>query len=481
MININEYKIAYDDFNNKLGVNNDFQLCTSNLLLLLFLQYIQNLYLEKWKNINIFFIRQNRLKSWNYQIIEGNINNKKIILIDNFIEDISSLYYVEKCLNVIWNNISSVYSIFYNKNFTSSFKYKHYFLYNKNKTIDNILWNQDNCTFIKNLWYSNKQNLYNKVSSIIYKNLFIGYVEEWFIKAYDKDNFSLQWSYHVWNKNINITELLLLWDYIIFWAWDWNVVKMSAIDWIKKDTYFLSDNIIKNITFDIEYNMLIIPISYCSMNNKFSLLFINYDSFEKIHELIFNYEFVNSWLKINSSADFLIGDIQWTIFKINLFNFIVTVFSEKIPNISNDFIYIKENNSVLIWNYSGDIYNINLWNWKLINKKINNFWILSIPLVVNNKIYIWSVDKKVYILDLKLNIIWTINTKWRIFSSPELVWEKIIFWSNDSRIYIYDINDKNLEYIQLWERITKKIIKISNNSIFVQDFNNNLYRILLKN
>ncbi|MBT6778679.1 hypothetical protein HOA93_02680 [bacterium] len=47
MININEYKIAYDDFNNKLGVNNDFQLCTSNLLLLLFLQYIQNLYLEK--------------------------------------------------------------------------------------------------------------------------------------------------------------------------------------------------------------------------------------------------------------------------------------------------------------------------------------------------------------------------------------------------------------------------------------------------
>ena len=68
MININEYKIAYDDFNNKLGVNNDFQLCTSNLLLLLFLQYIQNLYLEKWKNINIFFIRQNRLKSWNYQI-----------------------------------------------------------------------------------------------------------------------------------------------------------------------------------------------------------------------------------------------------------------------------------------------------------------------------------------------------------------------------------------------------------------------------
>jgi outer membrane protein assembly factor BamB len=98
-------------------------------------------------------------------------------------------------------------------------------------------------------------------------------------------------------------------------------------------------------------------------------------------------------------------------------------------------------------------------------------------LYINKRLYVGSVDKKMYILNDKLDTIWSIDTLWRIFSSPVLINKNLVcFGSNDSRLYTYNITTEQINYFQMSERIISKPI-LFNNKLVIQDFLNNIYSI----
>lgn len=100
------------------------------------------------------------------------------------------------------------------------------------------------------------------------------------------------------------------------------------------------------------------------------------------------------------------------------------------------------------------------------------------PLFYKDYVYVASLDKNLYCVDLaQQSVKWTFATKGRVFTAPCVIEDKIYIGSNDARLYELDPeNGKNTSFFQSVERITHApAYNPSSKRFFVPTFANELY------
>ncbi len=326
---------------------------------------------------------------------------------------------------------------------------------------------------LKETKFKIEKEIFKKDNIVSFKNNII--INEWFwvIRSINSDNLTENWKTDLFDKNSYWFMPLITKDYIYIITKNWILFELLWETWIISRTGIVCDSVERNIIINVKWDQLIIAWLSYKNNLNSSLYFVKISDFSFIEIQLKGY--ISSELfYFNKKVYFWISWLWLSIYDNNsLFSY----------NIVWDIIWWFEvhKNNIYFSTTAGIVYIYNCINWLITNsKKISDYWIVSSPLVSNNKLYLTSVDKNLYILDLDLRINWLVKTNWRIISRPIKYKKYIIFWSNDSRLYFYNTEKLELSLSQFWERIVNSPI-ILNNNIFIQDFLNNIYSIDIKN
>lgn len=146
--------------------------------------------------------------------------------------------------------------------------------------------------------------------------------------------------------------------------------------------------------------------------------------------------------------------------------------------IKSSLAFDTENNLLVFGSFDGNLYLLDLESGALRSKFETQAPIYSIPLIYKNHAVFSSLDKKVYNLDLKTRRLkWEFATSGRVFASPMVIDGKILVGSNDGRLYEINFETGQLEnFFQVTERITNKIAyNKKTKTVFLPTYANEIY------
>lgn len=145
--------------------------------------------------------------------------------------------------------------------------------------------------------------------------------------------------------------------------------------------------------------------------------------------------------------------------------------------------YDSKQRLIVCGSMDGKIYILNASNGLPVFAKEMGAGMYSIPLVYNETVYITSLDKHVYALDLdSFNERWRFQTNGRIFASPIFAEESLWVGSNDGCLYELDPEKGTVKsYFQTTERIVNAIAyNADTKRLFVPTCANELYCLTKK-
>jgi len=126
-------------------------------------------------------------------------------------------------------------------------------------------------------------------------------------------------------------------------------------------------------------------------------------------------------------------------------------------DVKASFAYDKKTRMIFFGTLGGTFYALSLDGSVVYAKEIGPVY--SIPCVKGDSIYVSSLDKHIYALDIATGKDrWSYATSGRIFASPVIIENSLWCGSNDGRLYEIDSeNGKLKRYFQVSERIVNKI------------------------
>lgn len=459
-----------------------FQVWWLELWVIPFISWIVMEGINRWKNINSFFVRKDRKLSWLWNKIEWNFDNEKIIIVDDLFNSWKSIWKVFHSLKEEGKNI---YKIFTFINFWS--EEGRLFLKKNNLILDYEFTLSD--FWLDSFWNSLTRVKENYKSPVIFpdfrriyslenfnkflespksnpiieeKNIYMWW-EWWKLISICKDTWMLKWEFEVWivigHKNI-LSSPIIIKNNIIFWSYDGNLYCLDKNNWKVKWKSIYSDWIWSSASYSEKYNKIYIWLELGWLGNKGSLAWIDFSSWEKKWEVFFE-DFVHCspwyseklWLVICGWNDWKILCVKWdngdVLFELS-FN----------SPIKSGFTFSDDEKTVYFGCFDNKIYSVDLFNWNINWSYTTNNVVYAKSLVLWNNIFFGSLDKFFYHLDNKWNLIKKIRTFWKIFSEPIIIEDKIIvFASNDWYVYFYDYINLNVIFvIEHRERISTKLL-----------------------
>jgi outer membrane protein assembly factor BamB/orotate phosphoribosyltransferase len=132
---------------------------------------------------------------------------------------------------------------------------------------------------------------------------------------------------------------------------------------------------------------------------------------------------------------------------------------ETAGEIKASFTFAPEKNLVIFGSFDKNLYLLNIDTGELKGKFETKDYIYSTPMFFGDNVYFTSTDKQLYSLNLDTGILnWRFAANGRILSSPEIVNDKVLFGANGGIMYEVDIKSGKCKSIyQTTERITNKI------------------------
>jgi eukaryotic-like serine/threonine-protein kinase len=147
-------------------------------------------------------------------------------------------------------------------------------------------------------------------------------------------------------------------------------------------------------------------------------------------------------------------------------------------DIKESFAYDDKRDFIIFGNIGGNIYILDRKTGKEIFTYKADFGFYSTPLIYDNKLYMSSVDKHLYCIDLdKLELKWRWYGGARIFASPVEIEGSIYIGANTGRLTELDPETgKEISFITVPERITNKIVyNPKTKRFFLPTFANEIY------
>ena len=458
---------------------------------------------QKEKPVNGFFVRKSRNKKGMLKMIEGELSDKKIILVDDLVNKGLSLIRQVEILESLGKKVYAIfvilrfrdleyYEYFLNKgiliksifsldDFTSSLMVKN--LGDKNKGL--VL------TSFKVMWYfkSEKPNYFyvlpKSAPTIDDVKIYFG-ADNGNFWALNQGDGSVVWKHRVFfgsrGKRIFSSPVLHN-NLVYFGAYDGNFYALDKESGKRAWIFMEADWIGSSPCVASSLGLVFVGLEFGLWKKRGGIVALDAETGKK------KWEYMMPGLTHSSPAYsekygvVICGCNDFSVYAFDAQKGKLLWEFETGGEVKASFTFDDARDTVIFGSYDSYVYVLKTKTGELVYKIKTDEAIYSTPLVRDNFAYIASLDKNLYCIDLNTGTIaWKFETNGRIFASPEIIGDKIYIGSNDGRLYELDaLTGKNTAIFQATERITNKIAyNPDTNKIFLPTFANEIYCLAKK-
>jgi outer membrane protein assembly factor BamB len=444
------------------------------------------------KPVNGFFIRKSRKPIGLQKIVEGEINEEKIILVDDLINSGTTVFRQTKTLGLLGKKVDIFFTLI---NFRGEENIKK--LEENNIKLVSLFELPDfGLSFSKN-----DENIFKETFETIWRfespnpqfhqripkstpcldkdKIYFGNDSGYFWALHQTDG-TIAWKFktgYAFQKKYIYSSPAIHKKWIYFGAYDGNIYAINKETGKLKWKNFDADYIGSSPAISPSLNLLFIGCQYGFFNKKGGILALNLETGKKI----WDYQIPSM---VESSPAFCLQKNAVAIGSNGGFVYLFNASDGKLKwkfktggPIKASFCFNLERNLLLFGSYDKSIYALNIDSGKIEGKFSTMDIVYSTPTVLGKNVYFTSLDKNIYSLDIetgKLN--WRFEVGGRIFSSPKIFNNKIYFGSTDGRMYEIDLENKKKSYFQTLERITDDIVyNAETKRFFVTNYANEVY------
>lgn len=450
------------------------------------------------RRVNGFFIRKSRKKDGLMRMIEGAINDEKIVLVDDIINSGKSFIRQVEVLEGLGKKVDTVFVIL---RFRDLDYYKYF--HDKGIKVESLFTLDDffDSLKVKNLfdkkempvsmpfhaeWLfkSEKPNYYYVVPKsapvIDEEKIYFG-ADNGNFWAINQSDGSVVWKYkvgfHAKGKYIFSSPAIYK-NLVYFGAYDGNFYALDKESGRRVWVFTEADWIGSSPCISPNLNLVYVGLEFGLWKKRGGIVALDLESGKK------KWEYTMTGLTHSSPA----YSKKHSVVVCGCNNFSVYAFDaqkgkllwefETGGEVKASFAFDDARDTVIFGSYDSYVYVLKTKIGELVYKIKTDEAIYSTPLVNNNFAYVASLDKNLYCINLDTGkVVWKFATNGRIFASPEIIWDKVYIGSNDGRLYELDsVTGKNTAFFQAAERITNKIAYNKNtDKIFLPTFANEIY------
>jgi len=449
---------------------------------------------QKDRPVNGFFIRKSRKKDGLLKMIEGKINDEKIILVDDLINSGKTFIRQIKVVEGINKKAAEIFTIL---NFRDLNVYD--FAKEKNITITSLFSLPDfglefrgtkSEVLPKNNfhveWYFKGLNpnyfyVVTKSTPVLDADKIYFGSDSGNFWALKQNNGAIAWKYKVgWHaKGKSIFSSPALYNNTVYFgSYDGNVYALDTKTGKRKWVFMEADWVGSSPALAPDLGLLFIGLEFGLFKKRGGIAALDLDTGEKKWEYIMP-EFTHAspaYLPSKNIVAIGCNDSAAYLFNSKTGKLLWKYQTER--EIKASCAFDEKRGHVCFGSLDGFLYILDIRSGKLVYKYQTEGGIYSTPLIYNDTVYFASLDKRLYSLDLKTHTLnWSFATNGRIFASPEIIHDKLYIGSNDGRMYEIDlVSGKELDFFQATERITNKIAyNHDTDRFFVLTFANEIY------
>ena len=446
------------------------------------------------KPVNSFIIRKSRKPTGLQNIIEGEINSEKIILVDDLINSgATALRQIKDIENHSKQKIDKFFT-FINfrgeKNFQllkqkgvqliSLFDLKDFNLsLSENK--ENLCPEQ-----FKTLWHFQAPN-----PSFFYRvpksapcldetKVYFG-TDSGYFWALNQEDGSVAWKfkvgYHVKGKSIFSSPVIYK-DLIYFGSYDGNIYALDKDSGELRWKNWDADYIGSSPALAPELGLLFIGLEFGFFKKRGGLAALDIFSGKRIWSLETE-NFVHcSPAYCPEKKLVAVGDNDGWVYLFDAKKGILKWKFQTGGAIKSSLAFDLKRNLLLFGSFDKNLYALDLANSEEKGKYETKEAIFSTPVVNGDNVYVSSLDKNLYSINLNTGCLnWRFTASGRIFAPPEIIENKIFVGATDGKLYEIDIKTgKVIAFFQATERITNKIAyNPKTKRFFLPTYTNELY------
>jgi len=427
------------------------------------------------KPVNGFIIRKSRKPIGLQKIIEGELNENKIILVDDLINSGSTIL---RQIKIIENAGKKVDCVFILTRFRDEKYYK--FLAEKNiKLISLFNLNDFGLSYTEKKqnvlpqnfeikWYfqSKNPNLFYvvpKSAPALDENKIYFGSDSGYFWALNQENGEPVWKYkvglHAYGKSIFSSPVIYN-NIVYFGSYDGNVYALDTQTGKPKWVFFEADWVGSSPAVAPDLGLLFIGLEFGLFKKKGGIAALGLKTGKKKWEYREIPEYVHcspaycpeKKLVAVGANDFCVylfdaktGKLKWK-FKTE-------------GEIKASLTFDVKNNLLLFGSFDKNLYALDIDSGELKGKYQTYDIIYSTPLVYKDNVYFASFDKNLYSLNLKTGALnWFFPANGRFLASPMIIEDKIYIGAFDGKLYEIDIQTgKMTGWFQVIERIVNKI------------------------
>ncbi|MBI2048197.1 MAG: PQQ-binding-like beta-propeller repeat protein [Parcubacteria group bacterium] len=449
---------------------------------------------QKKMPVNGFFIRKSRKKHGLMEMIEGKINNEKIIIVDDLVNSGKSIMRQIAVLEGSGGIVSEVFTLL-------RFRESEYYNFLKKQKIqlrslftppdfgiDFVKHEQEK--FLGNVfkikWYFKSENpnyfyvVPKSAPTLDNDKLYFG-SDDGYLWALNQKDGSVAWKYRVGlgvkGKNI-FSSPAIHDDIIYFGAYDGNVYALDTSTGKRRWVFMEADWVGSSPALAPDLGLLFIGLEFGLWGKKGGIAALDLKTGEKKWEHITSEYTHCSPAYSNQKGLVAIGSNDSALYLHDaktgkpLWKF------QTEGEIKGSLVFDEKQNTVIFGNFEGKLYIVDVETGKEIFSYQAEFGIYSTPVIYKNNVIFSALDKCVYSVNLDTKTLnWKFMTSGRIFASPEIIEDKIYIGSNDGRLYEIDPETGELTgFFQATERITNRVVYNEDTRyFFLLTFANEIY------
>lgn len=448
---------------------------------------------RKGKPINGFIIRKSRKPTGLQKLIEGAVDENKIILVDDLINSGSTILRQIKVLESVGKKVDTVFVLirFRDENYykfveergskiISLFSLKDFNLSRDEKADSPPPQN------FKIIWHfqSPEPNYFYRVPKsapcLDEEKIYFG-SDSGYFWALNQENGLAVWKFkvghHVKGKTIFSSPAIYK-DVIYFGAYDGNVYALDTASGKPKWVFREADWVGSSPAIAPDLNLLFIGLEFGLFKKRGGIVALDLKNGEKKWGYEMS-EFVHCSPAYCPEKNLVaIGGNDFCVYLFDAKNGELKWKFKTGGEIKTSLIFDAERNLLLFGSFDKHLYALDIDSGELKGKYKTEEIIYSTPTIHKDSVVFSSLDKNIYSLNLKTGKLnWRFSTNGRIFASPIVIENKIYIGSNDGKLY--EINaetGKLIDFFQATERITNKIAYNSETKrFFVPTYANEIY------
>lgn len=454
---------------------------------------------QKNKPVNGFFIRKSRKKAGLMNMVEGKINDEKIVIVDDVINTGASTM---RQLAVLGDLGKSVFGVFTVVHFRELEYYN--FLKERNVILNSLFpvtafgveFEKTNPKkfsgdIFRVEWHFKSENpnyfhvVPKSAPAIDADKLYFGSDGGYFWALNQKDG-SVAWKYKVGvsvsGKSI-FSSPAVHGETVYFGAYDGNVYALHTQTGKRKWVFLEADWVGSSPALAPDLGLLFIGLEFGLWRKKGGIVALDLKTGEKKWEQITPELTHGSPAYLKSKGVVAIGSNDSILYLYSARSGKLLWKFQTQGEIKASPVFDEKRNLVLFGNFEGKLYAVDIATGRERFSFQAEFGIYSTPAIHKDSVCIGALDKRLYSVNLDTGALnWKFETSGRVFASPAIVDGNLYIGSNDGRLY--EINPDTGElagFLQITERITNKIAyNEKTGRFFLPTFANEIYCLMKK-